>query len=533
MNHFPNAPANFDDPLRELYKLAVEPELAFEDKVAQLLALGADALGLELGIVSQIEGTIYECLFVHGPDWAPVPGATFGVDGTYCLHTLNNDDVTAFHHAGRQEISSHPCYQNFGLESYIGAPLRRGDEFFGTLNFSDRAPRQAPFSEKEYEFVAFLARWLGNELKLHAERRELREQRGLLSAMFDAVPEAIVLADINRRVAMVNSAVDALFGYAPHQILGRQTAVLYGSLEGYERAGEEKFNPQTSSKQGEFEISCRRADGSTFEGLASTAKVETDRGETLGFLAVIRDVTEQRAFEHAKDQMIATVSHDIKNPLTALRGALEVLDAQKPGLDDAKNKLLRLALRNARRIDEMVADILDVEQLRAEEPSGFAVASLAPLLARVIEALTSYAEDHGIGLKLEPSDAPNQLLRLHEGRVERLISNLVTNAIKASAKGGTVELGLTTTGQGFYIKDEGAGLPLNIQKTLFKPFARGGTYRVNEGYGLGMSIVKAIVDQHLGEITFETAEGEGTTFIVDFPALNSSETAVPSKGLPE
>ncbi len=519
MNHFPNARANFDDPLRQLYKLAVEPELAFDDKVAQLLALGTEALGLELGIVSQIEGTIYECLFVHGPDWAPVPGATFGVDGTYCLHTLNNNEVTAFHHAGRQEISSHPCYQNFGLESYIGAPLRRGNEFFGTLNFSDRAPRQAPFSKKEFEFVAFLARWLGNELKLHAERRELCEQRGLLSAMIDAVPEAIVLADLNRRVAMVNPAVETLFGYAPHQILGRQTAVLYGTLEGYERAGEEKFNPQTSSKRGEFEISCRRADGTTFNGFASTAKVETEGGETLGFLAVIRDVSKQRALEHAKDQMIATVSHDIKNPLTALCGALEVLEAREAGLGGTNQNMLRLALRNARRIDEMVADILDVEQLRSEEPSGFVVCSLAPLLEQAVETLTSYAEDHGILLKVKPSDAPNQPLRLHEGRVERLISNLVTNAIKASAKGGTVELGLTSTGHGFYVKDEGPGLPANIQKALFKPFARGATYRVNEGHGLGMSIVKAIVDQHLGEITFQTAEGEGTTFFVEFPAL--------------
>lgn len=76
-------------------------------------------------------------------------------------------------------------------------------------------------------------------------------------------------------------------------------------------------------------------------------------------------------------------------------------------------------------------------------------------------------------------------------------------------------------------------MPLNIQKALFKTFARGDTYPVNEGYGLGMSIVKAIVVQHLGEITFETAEGEGTTFMVDFPALKSSGMTVRSKSLPE
>ena len=523
MSHFPNAPASFDDPLRKLYMLAVEPDLGFEDKVTQLLTLGTEALGLELGIVSQVNYPVYECLFVHGPEWAPVPGASFDVKGTYCLHTLENDEVTAFHHAGQQEISSHPCYQNFGLESYIGAPLRRGDKFFGTLNFSDRAPRQAPFSNKEFEFVAFLARWLGNELKLHTERRELRQQRGLLSAMIDAVPEAVVFADLNRRVALVNPAVEKLFGYASDQLLGRQTAVLYGTLEGYEQAGKEKFAPQISNKRGEFEVSCRKSDGSTFDGVVSMAKVETDCGEALGFLALIRDMSEQRAFEHAKDQLIATVSHDIKNPLTALCGALEMLAAGEAKLDETKQNMLRLALRNAQRIDKMVTDILDVEQLRAEEPSGFVARPLAPVLDQAVEILTPYAKEHGVFLALKPSDAPNRTLRLHEGRVERLISNLLTNAIKASEKGGTVELGLTRTGLGFYVKDEGAGLPLNIQNALFERFARGGSYRVQEGHGLGMSIVKAIIDQHLGDITFQTAEGKGTTFFVNFPAPDPAE----------
>ena len=523
MSHFPNAPASFDDPLRKLYMLAVEPDLGFEDKVTQLLTLGTEALGLELGIVSQVNHPVYECLFVHGPEWAPVPGASFDVKGTYCLHTLENDAVTAFHHAGQQEISSHPCYQNFGLESYIGAPLRRGDKFFGTLNFSDRAPRQAPFSNKEFEFVAFLARWLGNELKLHTERRELRQQRGLLSAMIDAVPEAVVFADLNRRVALVNPAVEKLFGYASDQLLGRQTAVLYGTLDSYEQAGKEKFDPQISNKRGEFEVSCRKSDGSTFDGVVSMAKVETDCGEALGFLALIRDMSEQRAFEHAKDQLIATVSHDIKNPLTALCGALEMLAAGEAKLDETKQNMLRLALRNAQRIDKMVTDILDVEQLRAEEPSGFVARPLAPVLDQAVETLTPYAKEHGVFLALKPSDAPNRTLRLHEGRVERLISNLLTNAIKASEKGGTVELGLTRTGLGFYVKDEGAGLPLNIQNALFERFARGGSYRVQEGHGLGMSIVKAIIDQHLGDITFQTAEGKGTTFFVNFPAPDPAE----------
>ncbi|HAC49967.1 MAG TPA: hypothetical protein DCE85_11910, partial [Sulfitobacter sp.] len=233
MNDFYNALADFDDPLRQLYMLAVEPDLSVEDKIAKLLQLGTEALGLELGIVSRVDHPVYECVYVHGPDWAPAPGSTFDINGTYCLHTLANADVTSFYHAGQQEISTHPCYENFGLESYIGAPLKTGDTLFGTLNFSSTAPRSAPFSKAQIQFVQFLARWLSSELSRQSERRALREQRGLLKAMVDAVPEAIIMADPNRRVALVNPAVENLFGYAPDALLGRQTAVLYETLGSY------------------------------------------------------------------------------------------------------------------------------------------------------------------------------------------------------------------------------------------------------------------------------------------------------------
>ena len=526
MNDFYNALADFDDPLRQLYMLAVEPDLSVEDKIAKLLQLGTEALGLELGIVSRVDHPVYECVYVHGPDWAPAPGSTFDINGTYCLHTLANADVTSFYHAGQQEISTHPCYENFGLESYIGAPLKTGDTLFGTLNFSSTAPRSAPFSKAQTQFVQFLARWLSSELSRQSERRALREQRGLLKAMVDAVPEAIIMADPNRRVALVNPAVETLFGYAPDALLGRQTAVLYETLGSYERIGEELSNASTASTQGAFSVACRRADGTTFEGQVATAKVETDRGEHLGYLGVVRDVSEQREFERAKDQLIATVSHEMKTPLTALTGALRLLEVSPGDLPPQKRKLLELALRNARAIDQMVGDILDVETLRRPDQSGFSERPLAPLLAQASETLVAYAKERGVGLEMTPSEAPAPLLRLHEGRLMRLLSNLLSNAIKASDEGGTVQLGLSEDGTGFWVKDHGSGLPLELQPVLFDRFSRGSSYRVEEGHGLGMSIVKAIVDQHLGEIRFETAEGEGTTFFVDFPTLKGRPDAV-------
>ena len=216
----------------------------------------------------------------------------------------------------------------------------------------------------------------------------------------------------------------------------------------------------------------------------------------------------------------------MKTPLTALTGALRLLEVSPGDLPPQKRKLLELALRNARAINQMVGDILDVETLRRPDQSGFSERPLAPLLAQASETLVAYAKERGVGLEMTPSEAPAPLLRLHEGRLMRLLSNLLSNAIKASDEGGTVQLGLSEDGTGFWVKDHGSGLPLELQPVLFDRFSRGSSYRVEEGHGLGMSIVKAIVDQHLGEIRFETAEGEGTTFFVDFPTLKGRPDAV-------
>lgn len=176
----------------------------------------------------------------------------------------------------------------------------------------------------------------------------------------------------------------------------------------------------------------------------------------------MRDVSEERAFERTKDQLIATVSYDLKNPLAALSGALEMLGAKLTGDDGAVRKLLHLALRNAQAIEHMIADILDVEQLRAQDQPDFIERPLAPLLVQAIETLSPYAKSREAELAFKHSNAPNGLLRLHEGRMLRLISNLLSNAIKASDKGMSVEVGLSETGCGFWVKDQGAGMPPDL-----------------------------------------------------------------------
>jgi PAS domain S-box-containing protein len=386
------------------------------------------------------------------------------------------------------------------------------------LNFSSPNARLQPFSEKEKEFVEFLARWLGNELKLAAERKELREQKTLLSSVIDAVPEAVVMADAERRIVVVNPAVERLFGHRPDQLLNCQTAVLYNALSDYEMNAGNRINPETLSDHDKIPIVCRRRNGTTFDGEVSSVVVRTERGEHIGYLSVIRDVTEANRFERAKDELIATVSHELKTPMTSLYGSLRLLAGSASEIPPSSKKLLDVALRNAESVNHMIGDILDLEKLMAvDNQADFEPSDLGTLLEQAAESVRPYAEERNVSVEFTRSRALTPNLMMHKQRVVRLALNLLSNGIKASPEGGVVNLGLTENGTGFFVRDAGGGIPVDLQPVLFDRFTRAQSYRVNEGSGLGMSIVKAIVDQHLGSIGFETHEGQGTTFLVHFP----------------
>lgn len=171
--------------LNRIYRITADQGMTGSQKVQELLELGCRYFGLSLGIVSRIEGERYEVVYAAAPNGEVAPGMTFEVSDTYCLHTLVADAPQAFHHAAESEIASHPCYRQFGLESYIGVPLMVDGERFGTLNFSDANPR-APFSETDQEFVLLFSQWIGNKLAQQRAVDRLEEARSRAEQANDA-----------------------------------------------------------------------------------------------------------------------------------------------------------------------------------------------------------------------------------------------------------------------------------------------------------------------------------------------------------
>ena len=211
-------------------------------------------------------------------------------------------------------------------------------------------------------------------------------------------------------------------------------------------------------------------------------------------------------------QMANTIIHDIKNPLTIIRGQAELLER-----DEHSSNRYQSIIRNADHITNMANDLLDF----ARGGGSLKLQQVSPKawLDEVLDLLKPMIESRNITLKTEVLTM--DFLRVDPGRMTRAVYNLASNAVQAMQTGGTLTVGIARDQQGFEITvaDDGPGIPEEIRDRLFDPFVTSGK---KNGTGLGTSIAKKIVEDHGGQISFQTQTGIGTTFCIRLPGAVQS-----------
>ena len=251
-------------------------------------------------------------------------------------------------------------------------------------------------------------------------------------------------------------------------------------------------------------------------------QAERDR-EAL--LAQTQDQNERlRKLDRMKDEFIALVSHELRTPLTSICGYLELLLADDAGSepDDERHGWLKVIDRNAERLLRLVEDLLLTAQASAGNLAlDTAELDVGAVVELAVQAGAPVAAARGIELTCTVEELPPASGdRLRIGQV---VDNLVSNALKFTPHGGSVDVRAYPRGRAIRIEiaDTGVGVPEAEQEHLFDRFFRARRAQENAvpGVGLGLSIAKAIVEAHKGRISMESREGEGTTFYVDLPAL--------------
>jgi signal transduction histidine kinase len=257
------------------------------------------------------------------------------------------------------------------------------------------------------------------------------------------------------------------------------------------------------------------------------------RAEAESVQRLLAEQNEQlRELDRLKDEFVSLVSHELRTPLTSIRGYVELLLEEKGQLDDDQRRFLEIVNRNSERLLALVADLLFLAQIDAGKPAiEFGKVDLNRIAEECVEASSPVADSKAIDLSLQARRLPR--IEGDPARLAQVLDNLVSNALKFTPSGGTVEVRLRPEdGQAVLeVDDTGLGVPEEEQERLFERFFRSSSAMESAipGTGLGLTITKAIVERHGGTIEVESAPNAGTTVRVRLPLKTKQRLDQPSR----
>lgn len=254
----------------------------------------------------------------------------------------------------------------------------------------------------------------------------------------------------------------------------------------------------------------------------------TDLESQRQIYQVVTDVTDRLRLDRLKGEFVSTVSHELRTPLTAIRGALGLLSAGavERVLSTEASELLWIAEANTTRLLSLVNDLLDLQKIESGSLMlRFERRPLSPLLQAVALELATYAANRDI--RIDAGDISGELtVEVDPARFSQMVSNLLSNAIKFSPVGDVVRLSAHVDGDRVCIEvaDRGPGVPVDFQPIMFQRFSQadGSDTRSKEGAGLGLAIVRKLVELHGGEIEYRDREGGGSCFRISLPLNRDS-----------
>lgn len=370
------------------------------------------------------------------------------------------------------------------------------------------------------------------EARMRKERREAFEQirraeeqaRLIVSNIKD---HAAFLLDPEGRVASWNAGAEQLLGYGDEEIIGRPVSVFALEDEGGEQEVAEQLRRALAEGQHTTECFLRRKDGTRFWAECSSSRIDD---EPHGFVRVIRDVGERKRLldelvqaVRVRDEFLSIASHELNTPVTSLAiqlgSAARLLDRSASTPVDKVRQKLTAAIRQMDRLTGLINSLLDVTRITSGK------LQLAPErldLAEVVRDVVARFEKTtpGAGPRVEVA-APSPVAGCWDrSGIDRVVENLLSNALKYGA-GKPIEISVETAGDRarLSVVDHGIGIAADEQERIFQRFERAVPERHYAGLGLGLWIVRQIVEAHGGSIHVRSDEGEGSTFTVDLPRL--------------
>jgi signal transduction histidine kinase len=391
-------------------------------------------------------------------------------------------------------------------QSQMSLPVMREDRVIAVMTLESK--RLNGFTEHHQDFVEKLASRAAvaiDNARLY-EESELERQK--LSYILSSTADVVIVVAPDNRIMLINqAALASLSLYVQETYVGRSTYEVFDNtplVEIYQRAvalGENLIEEMVLPNE-------------------HTLHVKITPHEGIGWIIVMHDITPFKEMDQLKSELIATVSHDLKQPLSVMHGYTELLTMQQFPSTQTKHfiEMIQRAITNMR---QLIDDLLDLAKIESGVKLNLEVVDVTGVLVECIEGIKPGAQDKNIHIALQLPASPTAVLA-DRRRLVQILNNLIGNAVKYTQPEGEVvvmaELRAATVR--IAIQDNGMGISPEDQAHIFERF-----YRVRrpetdsiEGTGLGLAIVKSLVEAHNGQIGLKSHLGEGSTFHITLPA---------------
>ncbi|MFP4343461.1 MAG: histidine kinase N-terminal 7TM domain-containing protein [Anaerolineales bacterium] len=461
---------------------------------------------------------------VAGEDLAPV-GARVRIDAGLCGRAFRTGRTQ---YAPNVSVDSDYVSVSDKTRSELVVPLRRGAGVLGVLNIE--SSEEGAFSKEDIQLAESLGEAISLALdnaRFHAEIRHYAEavstERSRLEAIIHSSRDGIVLVGTDRRTLVLNQAALALLGLdgEPHEWEKLSVMEMLDALEGeapnsipevraeIERVQEGNEPPG----EGEWIIPPRTL---------HWFNLPVQAGEILlGRLFILRDVTQERILAQMRDELTHTLVHDLRSPLASISTAIQFLEMMLDSeMHQGHEQVLEIANIAAQRMLHMIDSILDLSSLESGKlPLRCLEFDLAPLIEETVHAHVPQIDEKEL---LVTTHLPDQLPHLYADAelVERILQNLLHNAIKFTPTGGRIRIDVrqeATDAERLVVsvQDSGPGIPDELRQRLFNKFATGQVE--GRGSGLGLAFCRMAVEAHGGAIWVEETSQAGTTFSFTLP----------------
>ena len=392
-------------------------------------------------------------------------------------------------------------------------------------------------------FNEMLARIESRQHERDNAQAALAESEARFAAMFNAIPDAAVFADTQRRVVLVNPSVKLMFGYKNEEIIGQTTELLYANSQDFMEQGRVRYHPGQSRSTQQYEVRYKRKNGEVFWSESVGAPVVSQSGPHIGYIAIMRDITqrkradeelahhreelEQRVAERTSELQAVnkeleafsySVSHDLRAPLRTIDGFSQALiEDYGDKLDNVAQDYMRRVRAGAQHMGVVIDDMLRLSRVTRVD-LNLGTVDLSSLAEQIVSRLREASPDRTVDVIVQP----NVTAFGDQGLLLIVMENLLGNAWKYSKKNPLAQVRFGSEQRDgetvYHVRDNGAGFDMRFAGKLFGAFQRLHHDDEFSGTGVGLAIVQRAIHRHGGRVWGEGQVDQGANFYFTLPA---------------